>query len=412
MKKIEVLYISGSLGLGHVSRDIAIADELRKMIPGIEISWLAVQPASMVLENAGEKILPEALKMSNENYFAEKSSKGNGLNLLSYLLKAKNSWKQNVNVFAEVVNKNEYDLVIGDETYEISLALRERKELKKFPFVMIYDFVGLDAMTKNPLEKFGIYIWNKKWAHDYVKKIKPAFDLGLFIGEPDDIPDKLFGRKLPNRRTFASDMYKFTGYAFPFDAQKLRADTGLRKRLGYTDRPFIIVSAGGTAIGKELLELCSRAFKILNKKMPSLRMIIVAGPRIALDTINVSGEVELKQYVPKLYEHFAACDLAIVQGGGASVNELTALKRPFIYFPVEGHCEQANIARILRERGAGVEMRLSGTTPELLADKIAVNLGAEVNYPEIPAEGAKTAAQNISFLLNRNVKNFQAAVSR
>jgi len=35
MKKINVLYISGSLGLGHITRDIAIATQLRTMIPEV-----------------------------------------------------------------------------------------------------------------------------------------------------------------------------------------------------------------------------------------------------------------------------------------------------------------------------------------------------------------------------------------
>ena len=34
----KILYISGSLGLGHVKRDLAIARELRRRVPGAEIS--------------------------------------------------------------------------------------------------------------------------------------------------------------------------------------------------------------------------------------------------------------------------------------------------------------------------------------------------------------------------------------
>lgn len=65
--------------------------------------------------------------------------------------------EKNIDFFLKLIAKKRYDLVIGDETYEISLALREHSEVKKFPFVMIFDFAGLDAMTKNPLERFGVY---------------------------------------------------------------------------------------------------------------------------------------------------------------------------------------------------------------------------------------------------------------
>jgi UDP:flavonoid glycosyltransferase YjiC (YdhE family) len=404
MNNPKVLYISGSLGLGHITRDLSIANELRRKIPGIDIKWLAVHPASLVLKEAGETLVPEASRYSNENEFAEQSSNGAELNLLKYLLKAKNAWKNNVEVFSEIVNKHDYDLVIGDETYEISLALREQKELKKFPFVMIYDFVGLDAMTKNPMEKFGVYIWNLKWTHDYRKKIEPAYDLGLFIGLPEDIPDKPFGFMLPNRRKYAEEIYKFPGYILPFNPEKLINNPDLRKNLGYNSEPVIIVSVGGTSIGKELLELCGKAFALLKEKKPSVRMILVAGPRIQLNEITFPEGVEVRKYVPKLYEHFAVCNLAIVQGGATSVLELTALKTPFIFFPLEEHFEQANVARILRKRGIGLEMKFSQTSPEILADKISRLLHTKVQYPDIPTDGAKKAAYLISDLLKPEEK--------
>ena len=55
MNKINVLYISGSLGLGHITRDIAIANHLRKLLPEVDIEWLAANPATTLLEEAGEK---------------------------------------------------------------------------------------------------------------------------------------------------------------------------------------------------------------------------------------------------------------------------------------------------------------------------------------------------------------------
>ena len=36
----------------------------------------------------------------------------------------------------------------------------------------------------------------------------------------------------------------------------------------------------------------------------------------------------------ELYRHLAACDLAVVQGGLTTTMELTAAKRPFLYFPL------------------------------------------------------------------------------
>jgi UDP:flavonoid glycosyltransferase YjiC (YdhE family) len=109
----------------------------------------------------------------------------------------------------------------------------------------------------------------------------------------------------------------------------------------------------------------------------------------------------VKGFVPRLYEHFAACDLAIVQGGATSTLELTALRVPFIYFPIEGHCEQANVARMLDQHGAGVRLTLSQTTPALLAEKIITLTGSNVTYPEINVNGAQNAADKIVELLSK-----------
>jgi UDP:flavonoid glycosyltransferase YjiC (YdhE family) len=80
--------------------------------------------------------------------------------------------------------------------------------------------------------------------------------------------------------------------------------------------------------------------------------------------------------VPRLYEHFAACDVAVVQGGSTSTLELTALRRPFLYFPLEGHAEQnLVVAKRLARHAAGGQRVYSQTTPASLADAIASELG-------------------------------------
>ena len=399
MKKLNVLYISGSLGLGHITRDIAIANKLRGLIPGTDIDWLAAHPATALLKELGEKLVEGTEQYANENESAEKAAKGATLNLINYLMKARRAWGKNIKVFTKVVTNKKYDLVIGDETYEISLALREHPEIRNFKFVMIFDFVGMDSMSNNPLEKLGVHIYNSKWSHDYRKKIKPSYDLGLFVGELEDIPDKSFGFNLPNRREFAKAMYKFVGYIFPFEVEEYKNQSEVRKKLGYDDGKLVIASIGGTSIGKELLELCGNAYPLVKEKIQNVRFILVTGPRLKANSLKVPEGVEVREFIPKLYEHFAASDLAIVQGGATSTLELTALKKPFLYFPLEGHCEQANVARILSQREAGVRLVFSQTTPSLLVEKIVSTIGREVSYPDIPTDGAQKAAEEIFRLM-------------
>ena len=48
----RVLYLSSPIGLGHVRRDLAIADALREQRPDLEVEWLTQSPVTEFLEQA------------------------------------------------------------------------------------------------------------------------------------------------------------------------------------------------------------------------------------------------------------------------------------------------------------------------------------------------------------------------
>jgi len=402
----KILFISGSVGLGHVVRDLVIAKELRKQNPEVELFWLASKPASTVLKEAGETLVPEVEKWAQEsdameNLNKEYADKGKvyTANLAKYLFNSKEAWGNNVKIFKQLVDKEQFDLVIGDEAYEIAIALRESIITIKPTFVMLYDFIGLDTMTKNPLEKLIAYKTNKGWAKGYAKVLDSVITR-IFIGELEDVPDKRFGFLLPNRRKSASEKYNFVGYVLPFNPEEYTDKQKIREKLGYGKEPMMICATGGTKIGQPLLELCAESFSIIKEKIQDINMVLVTGPRITGESFKKTTSLVINEYVPNLYEHFAACDLAIVQGGSTTTLELTALNRSFIYFPIEGHAEQQlHVAPRLKRFNAGIKMQFSQTTPEMLAEKVISNIGKETNYSSIPLDGAKNTVKIINQIL-------------
>ena len=398
----KILYVSGSIGLGHVTRDLAIAGQLRKQCPEVELSWLACHPASLLLNEADEKLLPEADIYANANIHAENTAKGFEMNTLKYALNESKVLKHNRKIYKKIFNRERFDLVISDEAYDLITALVMKFVRLEAPFVMIYDFLGMDTVTKNPFEKLIVDSSNSIWAKWDRKLFSCQKNLALFAGQPEDIPDKKLGFFHTNRRDHAGQYYKFTGYILPFDPIDYTDKTNIRTKLGYGPEPLIVCSIGGTSIGKDLLQLCAWAYPIIKKKIPDLRLVLVCGPRLATDKLNIPQgvQVQVKGYVPDLYEHFAASDLAIVQAGGTTTIELTALNKPFLYFPLAMHCEQQiHVAERLARHKAGIRMVFSQTTPENLADMVIANLSREVNYPPIPVNGAQKAAQFISELI-------------
>lgn len=81
--------------------------------------------------------------------------------------------------------------------------------------------------------------------------------------------------------------------------------------------------------------------------------------------------------------------------------ELTAHKRPFIYFPLRHHFEQNFHVRHRLERyGAGRPMDFDAATPESIAAAIdeEMHKGAR-DYRDVEMDGAARAARRLAELL-------------
>lgn len=411
----NILFISGSIGLGHVTRDLAIARQLRRRWPGLRLLWLAADPARQVLRAAGEELAPECEQYEGETRLAEGIAGDFSLCLthpVALLRKPSTlvrnftamlrEQKSNLLLFQQLTAREHFDLIIGDETYDLMLALARRPQLKPAPLAMIFDFMGMEAVSKNPWERLAVQVMNW-WGMRVVKRFPRFCDLTLFVGEEADVADKPFGLFLPNRRRLAATLLTYIGYVVPFRPADYQDRAAVRARLGYGREPLVICAIGGTVIGRPLLELCGRAYHVLRERLPDLRMIAVAGPRLDPATLRLPSGVERRGYVHQLYEHLGASDLAIVQGGGTTTLELTALRRPFIYFPLEAHFEQrVHVAGRLARHRAGIRMEFRQTTPEQLAALALANLGVDVHYPPIPTNGAERAADVLSQRLERN----------
>ena len=392
---MRILFISGSIGLGHATRDLAIAQAFRRLAPEAEIVWLAGEPARSAIRQAGETLHAEADRYRSDSDVADRASTVGGLNVFRYLLGARSQWIANAKLVANIVGGDRFDAIVGDETYELVVAIRTKAFVCAAPFVMIYDFLGLDATTNNLLERIGVQYWNYVWSRDG-EAFANGRNRALFVGEPEDIPDRPMGVRLPNRRAHALRHYRFLGYVLPFDLEEVEDRSAVRAQLGYGDAPLVVASVGGTAAGRDLLEACAAAFPIARDRIPNLEMAIVCGPRIAPDSIPAPSGVRVHGFVPALYRHFAACDLAIVQAGGTTTLELTALRRPFIYVPLEGQCEQEiTVAERVARHGAGLRLSRREMTAQRLAELIAENIGKESTWPRIHGDGAAIAARDI-----------------
>jgi pimeloyl-ACP methyl ester carboxylesterase len=397
----RALYISSPIGLGHAQRDVAIARELRRLRPDLEIDWLAQDPVTRVLEGEGERIHPASAHLANESRHIESESAEHDLHCFQALRRMDEILAANFMLFHDIVRDQRYDLWVGDEAWELDYYLHENPREKRVPFVWLTDFVGFLPMDPgDKRERFLTADYNADMV-DHIADHPEVRDQALFVGSPEDIVHERLGPELPMIRDWTERNFDFTGYVTGFNPADLGERDKLRAELGYEDDELVcMVTVGGSGVGGSLLRRVIAAYPEAKERVPALRMIVVAGPRIDPASLPSHAGLEVVPYVHNLYRHLAACDLAVVQGGLTTSMELTAQKRPFLYFPLRHHFEQNFHVRHRLERyGAGRRMDFDDSTPDRIAAAIADEIGREVAYRDVEADGAARAAQRIAELL-------------
>jgi UDP:flavonoid glycosyltransferase YjiC (YdhE family) len=226
-------------------------------------------------------------------------------------------------------------------------------------------------------------------------------DRAVFVGSPDDIVPLDFGPGLPAIREWTEQHYAFAGYVTGFDPARLGDREELRERLGWQpEERVVVVTVGGSGVGLALLRRVVASFPEAARRVDGLRMVAVAGPRIDPGSLQAPAGVEVIGHVPDLYRHLAACDLAVVQGGLSTTMELTACRRPFLYFPLRNHFEQnVHVAHRLDRHRAGRRMDYATSEPDAIAAAIVVEVGRPVDYRPVETDGAARAAALLAELL-------------
>jgi len=400
-RRKRALYISSPIGLGHAQRDVAIADELRRLRPDLEIDWLAQHPVTEVLKARGERIHPASAHLANESRHIESESAEHDLHCFQAWRRMDEILVANYMLFHDVVNEEQYDLWIGDEAWELDYYLHENPEEKRAAYVWLTDFVGWLPMPDGGRhEAFLTADYNAEMI-EHIERFPRQRDRAIFVGNPEDIVPDTFGPDLPAIQAWTKQHYDFAGYITGFDPAAFADREAIRAELGYApDEKVCIVAVGGSGVGHHLLRRVMAAFPEAKRLVPELRMVVVAGPRIDPQSLPKVEGLEVRAYVHELYRHLAVCDLAVVQGGLTTAMELTANKRPFLYFPLRHHFEQNFHVRYRLDRyQAGRCMDFEQATPEVIAAAIAEEIGRKVVYRDVEHDGAARAAARIAELL-------------
>jgi pimeloyl-ACP methyl ester carboxylesterase len=396
----RLLYVSSPIGLGHVHRDLAIADALRELHPDLEIDWLTQQPVTRVLEERGERVHPASALLASESAHIEAESGEHDLHVFQAVRQMDEILVANFMVFADLVEEEHFDLWVADEGWDVDAFLHDNPELKRTAYAWLTDFTGwLPMPDGGPAEERLTADWNEERI-ERGRRYPRLRDRSVFVGSEEDVVDLPLGPGLPTARDWARERYDFAGYVLPAfparDREELRAELGFG-----ADERVVVVTVGGSGVGGPLLRRVAESFPLAEKQVPGLRMVLVTGPRIDPASVPAPAGVEVRGYLPDLRRWLEACDLAVVQGGLSTTMELTAARRPFLYVPLRHHFEQqVHVPHRLDRYRAGHRLDYTDAAdPERLAAAISGEVGRPVDYRPVETDGAARAARLLADLL-------------
>ncbi|MEU7908612.1 alpha/beta fold hydrolase [Actinoplanes sp. NPDC049118] len=384
----RVLYLSSPIGLGHVERDVAVVEALRRERPGIEVDWLAQHPITEVLTRRGERVHPASRFLASEAAHVDAEAGVHDLHAFQAVRRMDEILVANFMLFADLVENERYDLWVGDEAWELDHFLHENPGLKRAPYAWLTDFVGWLAMPGGGAEEAELTADYNAEMIEHIARWPRLRDRAIFVGNPSDLVEDPLGPGLPSVREWTLSHFDFSGYIGP------PLEAAPREEL------LCVATVGGSGTGEDLLRRVIAAFPLARRTLPGLRMIVVAGPRIDRTRLGGHEGLEIRGYVDRLDRLLASCDLAITHGGLSTTMTLTAHRRPFLYVPLRNHFEQnRHVRHRLDAYRAGRCLDWADTEPEALAAAIVAEIGKPVDYRPVETDGAEKAARLLADLI-------------
>ena len=129
------------------------------------------------------------------------------------------------------MEQEHYDLVIGDEAWDVDYYYHENPELKRQPFVFLTDFVGCLPMDGDDEREALLCADRNADDIEHVARFPYVRDAAIFVGNPEDVTENAVRPRAAaasaNGPTATSPI---AGYALPFDPRHSRTPGRLRAR--------------------------------------------------------------------------------------------------------------------------------------------------------------------------------------
>jgi len=328
-------FFSSPIGLGHVTRDIAIVNNLKDLSVNFVTGSGAAQILKKLEHNVDDVYNPPSFVVEN----------GVLNNQAKWLWNYYQYYKNCKNISKKIIKQNNSELIISDEDFA---SLTIAQELK-IPNILITDVLET-KFTK------GITSFIEKKMNKSMMNIIKNCDVVIIPEEGEDL-----------------DNIKRIG---PIVRKTNYSREELRKKFSF-NKKTILISVGGTSAGLFLIQKSITAILKLNL---DVEIILVTGPSITKEFENVRN----LGFVDNLHEVIYASDLVISLAGKSTIDEVNAYGTPGIFIPIKGHFEQED-----NSKNEGFSFEDINRLEKLILEKL------EEKRNRINTNGAELAAEII-----------------
>jgi UDP-N-acetylglucosamine--N-acetylmuramyl-(pentapeptide) pyrophosphoryl-undecaprenol N-acetylglucosamine transferase len=316
-----VLFVSSPIGLGHITRDIAIINKIRQLFNYNNFEIVTGSTAFDFLSNSNNtafKTNIPSYNLYNPPAFSiiNGSLRHGFIWVLKYLYYY-NNCKYSIKKFLYNKDYNDkskvHDLIISDEDFS-SLSVTKNHKIKRVFITDILNTKFSKSLISHKVEK----ILNKQM----LNLIESA--QCVIIPEIGEDKDKFY-------------------YVGPIVREIHDTKDEVRKRLMF-DKTTVLVSTGGTTAGSYLLKKTIESFLRL-KNNNEYNLIILARPEIQLP--KLSSNCKFIGLRDNGHEYLYASDLVISLAGKSTIDESMVYGIPGIFIPIKNHFEQEDRAKSL-----------------------------------------------------------------
>lgn len=342
---MKVLMMPCGIGIGHVSRCIALAEKLKEK--GAEVVFASYGSGYEMLVKSGNY---DVVKLPDIKFY------GNGGELdIKYTAKksidAPFIFLKSIYYESKIIKSFKPDIVVADSHYSVPITCK----VLGIPCIMVTNELTLDFAELYPEDKTIEYLENglKRFITDVSNQCN-----AILIPDIEDsihVPPKL------------KEIVTFTGPFLKKSPDKLEDKIKIREKYGFNENDkIVLVTVGGSDFGKRLLKLIYDAAESIDCD----KIIMVTGPQINSDFIPDTDKIIKKKFLENIMEWMKLSDIVISLAGHTTTMELASLGIPNILVPIDNHPEQAKNAFNMEKYGISLVKKMKELNTSDFAEDI------------------------------------------